>query len=340
MAVLFLSWCASARADTVRSISHRDRLYDVASSGGSLFVVGHPGRLLRSKDGGATFENLKAPKHQEALFSIAFNAKGEGAIVGRSGFVLVTLDKGETWTASLVQFDEEKPGLFGVDVLPDGSIVAVGEFGAIARSEDHGKSWKRSSYSVDMPAAEGQPEKASAQCPSLGAAEEDNEGAIEEARLTDVHFVDANNGFAVGEFGLVLHTEDGGRTFKRQNGCTGQTLYGLALIGPSRAVAAGAEGTVVETLDAGATWAVRETGTTEHLFGIYANAKRTIVLGAAGTLLVRSEDGPFKAAKTNVHTWLASAWLDEKGHGLIVGGRAYLLRTQDGGNTQQRIFGE
>jgi len=341
MVLLLLSVCGSARAETVRSISHRDRLYDVASFAGSLFVVGHPGRLLRSRDGGATFENVRAPKRQEALFSIAFNAKGEGAIVGRSGFVLVTLDKGESWSASLVKFEEEQPSLFGVDVLPDGSIVAVGEFGAIVRSEDHGKSWTRSRYSVELPEApEKQSEGGSALCPSLGASEEDNEGAIEEARLTDVHFVDASKGFAVGEFGLVLHTDDGGRTFTRQNGCTGQTLHGLALIDSQRAIAAGAGGTVVETLDGGATWSVRETGTSEHLFGVFADAKQAIVMGAAGTLLVRSGEGALKPAKTDVHTWLSSAWLDDKGQGVIVGGRAYLLRTRDGGNTQQRIFGE
>jgi hypothetical protein len=88
------------------------------------------------------------------------------------------------------------------------------------------------------------------------------------------------------------------------------------------------------------TWLVRPTGTSDHLFGVCADAKRALVVGAAGTALVRSGEGPFKPADTGVHSWLASAWMDDKGQGLIVGGRGYVLRTKDGGNTQQRTFGE
>jgi photosystem II stability/assembly factor-like uncharacterized protein len=334
---LALSSPLLAHAEPLKGLSHRDRLYDAAAFGDSLFVVGHPGRLLRSRDQGKTFESLSVAKHDEALFSIAFNTKGEGAIVGRSGFVLTTQDGGQTWKPSLVQLEEEKPGLFAVAVLEDGSIVAVGNFGVIVRSTDHGKTWSRSSYSVDK--AE-QTEAQAAACGGAGSAEDDNEGAIEEARLTDVRFVDDQHGFAVGEFGLIVASDDGGKTFKRQNSCTGRLLYGVAALGPKQLMAVGSDGTVVETKDAGATWSVVPTGITEHLFGVYADSKRALVVGAAGTVLTRESDGKLVQIPTSVHSWLASASLDSQGRGVIVGGRAYVLHTQDGGKTQQRTSGE
>jgi photosystem II stability/assembly factor-like uncharacterized protein len=334
---LISSLTVSAQADQLRTLSHRDRLYDAAASGDSLFVVGHPGRLLRSTDGGKSFESLSVAKHDEALFSISFNAKGEGAVVGRSGFALLTADQGKTWTSTVISVDEEKPSLFGVKVLDDGTIVAVGNFGVIVRSTDHGKTWSRGTYSADPPE---QTEAQKALCASDGSSEEDNEGAIEEARLTDVGFADNEHGFAVGEFGLIIYTEDGGKTFKRRSSCTDRLLYGIAVIGPTRALAVGADGAAVETGDGGSTWKPVKTDTTEHLFGVWADAKRAVIVGAAGTLLTRTGGEAFGLRETGVHSWLSSAWLDGKGQGVITGGRAYLLHTSDGGQTQKRTSGE
>jgi photosystem II stability/assembly factor-like uncharacterized protein len=331
--------CRAALAEPVKQLSHRDRLYDATAFGGDLFVVGHPGLVLRSRDGGKSFENVRAGQVDEALFSIAFNRKGQGAIVGRSGFVLTTPDGGKSWHKASVVLGQEKPSLFSVAVLPDGAIVAVGEFGAIVRSEDQGKTWSRSSYTIKVETITGQAPVTSA-CLAAGTAETDNDDVVQEARLTDVAFADDKLGFAVAEFGLVLRSDDGGRTFKRQNSCTGKMLYGIAVLGPTHAIAVGADGAAVESNDAGITWALRETGVPEHLFGVFGNGTRLLVLGAAGVALVREGEAPFKVAHTSVHGWLTSAWFDDAGKGVVVGGRGYLRTTQDGGKTQQRVFGE
>lgn len=338
---LSLLLTSSALAEPVKHLSHRDRLYDVTSHGGALYAVGHPGLLLRSNDGGKSFESVQAGQaYDDALFSISFNSKGQGAIVGRSGLALTTNDGGKSWKKSLVKLGEETPSLFSVSVLPSGTIVAVGEFGAIARSEDLGKTWSKSSYSakIELP-AKGQPAPGP-ECTTGGGAESDNEDVIQEARLTDVSFADDKLGYIVAEFAIVLRSDDGGKTFKRQNGCTDKMLYSVTAISPTHALAVGAEGAAIETQNGGLTWARRETGTTEHLFGVFANAQRALVLGAAGVALSREGDGPFQIVPTGVHGWLTAAWLDESGKGALVGSRGYLRTTRDGGKTQQRVFGE
>lgn len=337
LAVLLSSGAGSAHAEPVTKVSHRDRLYDVAGSGGNLIVVGHPGRVLRSSDGGATWETVAAGQHDEALFSIAFNAKGQGAIVGRAGFVLLSQDKGSTFQKSLVTLGDEHPNLFGVAVLPDGALVAVGDFGVIVRSDDQGKTWSRSSYNAALP--ETPPGQLPAGCSGQGT-DNENSDMVQEARLTDVQFVDATRGLVSGEFGLLLETTDGGRTFTRQNTCTDRILYGLAMIDGKHSLAVGANGTAIETTDGGHSWTALPTGTTEHLFGVWADEKRALLVGAAGTVLTRGAGKPLRSVRTGVHSWLISAKLDEQGAGVIVGGRANVLNTSDGGNTQKRILGE
>jgi photosystem II stability/assembly factor-like uncharacterized protein len=339
-ALVALLSAGSARAEPVKQLSHRDRLYDIAATpDGQLIVVGHPGLLLRSRDGGKSFDKVQAGQVDEALFGISFNSKGQGAVVGRSGYVLTTQDRGKTWHKGVVTLGEEKPAMFAVSVLEDGSIVAVGEFGSIARSEDQGKTWTRSPFTAKVaPPAKGQ--KLDPACQLAGEAESENDDVVPESRLTDVAFFDDKVGLVTAEFGLILRTEDGGRSFKRQNSCADRMLYSVSVIGPKRALAVGAEGTAVETLDSGLTWSKRETGSQEHLFGVFANERHAIVLGAAGVILTREGDGPLKAAVSDVHGWLTSAWLDAAGNGVAVGGRGYLRTTQDGGKTRQRVFGE
>lgn len=360
---------ASAAQAEPAELSHRDHLYDVTEHGGSLFVVGHPGHLLRSTDGGKTFEVASRAGGEQALFSIDFNSKGQGAVVGRSGVVLRTKDGGKTWEAAQVKFGKEAPGLFGVAVAEDGTVVAVGSFGVIVRSTDGGKTFQKVAYTTDLPgaapasgeeggqegaqpAAEGEEGgEASSEgettgvpstpdCPSPDEFEDENLDEIGEARLTDVIFLPDGRSLAVGEFGLVLESTDGGASFHRLNSCTGNLLYNITPLGEKRVAAVGFKGSLIQSDDAGRSWRVANSGTGEDLYAVAGRAKQTLLVGAAGTMLVREGEGDFASVDTGVHTWLVASWLSDKGEGLVVGGRSNILRTTDGGRTQQRLSGK
>ena len=67
-------------------------------------------------------------------------------------------DGGRSWAKSVIAFEGEPTlSLFGVDVLEDGTIMAVGEFGLIVRSEDQGKTFVKVPYSVEGSSPEGEP---------------------------------------------------------------------------------------------------------------------------------------------------------------------------------------
>ncbi len=83
------------------------------------------------------------------------------------------------------------------------------------------------------------------------------------AALHAVRFVDANEGWAAGDGGLVLRTIDGGATWERQpTGCLA-SLRGLWMVDPYTGFAVGrtelpgggSAGVVLRTTDGGATWA-------------------------------------------------------------------------------------
>lgn len=370
LAVLSLSvLVAAASADQSVSLGYRSRLYDVTAHGKDVFAVGHPGLLLRSTDNGEHFKAV-ASANRAALFSIDINRSGVGAVVGREGLVMLTQDGGQTWTKTNAfaaePEGEERPHLFAVDVLDSGAIVAVGDFGAIVHSKDQGKTWERRKYSVTFqpePAkrdevsakekkkkgrqakakgkkgkkAEPEPEIAEAGSDDsegfLDMSGHENAGAEDEARLTDVSFADDQHGYVVGEFGLILVTNDGGLTWGRQRSGVEGILFGVHAISDKHVIAVGSDGVVLETLN-GRSWSVVPTPTKKHLFGVWASNDVTVAVGADGIAVSRAAgQEQFQVIPTNVHSWLSGVALLDGGSGVVVGGRGRVLATKDGGKS-------
>lgn len=340
--VLLASFVLATRAtaEPVTGLSHREKLYDVAIHGDVALVVGYPGLILRSQDRGAHFERISVPSH-EALFAVDLDASGHAVIVGRNGSVLASTDGGRSFVVGSAGKACDGAALLDVDLVEGGGIVAVGDLGVIITSTDGGKTWDRRSYELAVAVDAALGAEAPAAVDRVLSAEEENEGAIEEARLSAVAFADASHGYIVGEFGLVLVTDDGGRTWQRARSGTGKLLFAIAVDGASHAIAAGAEGSLLETYDAGKTWSPSGVPTGAHLHGVSSVAQRVVVVGAHGVVLARKlPSAGFALAPSDVHTWLSAVAFWDAEHGLAVGGRGHLLRTSDGAGHFQRIFGE
>jgi photosystem II stability/assembly factor-like uncharacterized protein len=320
-----------AAADVLDEISHRDKLYDIHIQGDEVFVVGYPGLLLHSKDRGKTWERIDSGG-RDALFAIDINKKGRGLIVGRTGLVLMTTDGGKTWAK---RDSGVKEHLFNVDITESGKAWAVGHFGTILHSPDGGLSWKRQEFEAGFP--EGTPDSEKG---VISDAEKENEGAAEEARLNAVAFADDQRGWIAGEFGLVLHTEDGGRSWKRQPSASGKLLFTLKVLDQKRILAAGSEGTLMETKDGGRSWSAIEAGTDLHVLGLCPVGESLFLVGRDGLILVRQgSEGPFQPQKSGLYTWLMSvAFLDSQ-IGFTAGGRGFLLTTTDAGRNWRRLSG-
>jgi photosystem II stability/assembly factor-like uncharacterized protein len=184
--------------------------------------------------------------------------------------------------------------LFAVEAPTEQHVVASGYWGAIYVSQDGGSSWVRSDTDTKK-------------------------------LVYDVAMASERVGWAVGQVGLVLRTEDGGLTWKQQStpkDGQGVHLFAVAALDEKRAWAVGEWGTRIYTEDGGATWQ-------DHSLTIGSTHPQFVWLSIPDQERVRRGEPVFEdvglgdvyCLPTNTqHCW-------------IIGEFAYLFHTEDGGRT-------
>lgn len=126
-----------------------------------------------------------------------------------------------------------------------------------------------------------------------------------DAELTDVCFVDADRGWAVGDRGVIWHTQDGGRQWQLQTSSTSSRLESVQFLDPQRGWAVGggvhpythqSSCVVLRTQDGGTTWAPLGRLTLPALKRVrFLDAQRGWAVGNPSALypvgVFRTEDG-------------------------------------------------
>lgn len=116
----------------------------------TIFAVGHNLLVLRSDDGGLTWErkheDLETP---EPLLDIAVTADGKRLIaVGGFGQYLFSEDGGESWQSHRHEAFNGSH-LNDISVADDGTLLIAAERGLVLRSRDRGESWE--ALDIDYP---------------------------------------------------------------------------------------------------------------------------------------------------------------------------------------------
>jgi len=157
--------------------------------------------------------------------------------------------------------------------------------------------------------------------------------------LRAMAFPDAKRGVVVGDNGLVLGSEDGGKTWTPQQSGTKEKLMDVTFIG-NQGWATGMNGTLIHTVDGGRTWKPQKTSTTQALEGIFfLDANHGWAVGWAGTIL-RTEDGgsTWQSVKSNDAQWSMTAlYFKDAKVGWAVGFAGQILGTSDGGVTWKLV---
>lgn len=87
--------------------------------------------------------------------------------------------------------------------------------------------------------------------------------------LRRVQFADGLNGFAVGDFGTILATVNGGSSWEVQYQGITDNILDLAMAGPSTAWIIGDNGLIAKTINGGAAWTEQASNTPNGLNGVY-----------------------------------------------------------------------
>lgn len=214
-------------------------------------------------------------------------------------------------------------------------LIAVGERGVVALSDDGGRQWRQARVSVSV-------------------------------TLTSVRFANERTGMAVGHGGVVLATSDKGETWKlvldgrriaeaaldrartlgddnaikaaEQLVTDGpdKPLLDVLLIDERRAWVVGAYGLALATEDGGATWSSwaerLDNPKTQHLYAVRKLGETVLVVGEQGLLLVSRDAGQtFKRLESPYRgSWFTGELVDERTW-VVAGLRGNAWRSVDGG---------
>lgn len=243
-------------------------LLAICRAGDRLVAVGEYGVIVHSDDGARTWRQASVPV-SVALTAVHFPTPRDGWAVGHDGVILHSADGGATWTR---QFDGRRG-----DPMMVASVEARLER---VRAEGDKAAVQEVEYALDdaRAAAESGPSR-----PLLG-----------------VWFANADDGFAVGSYGQLFRTRDGGRewNFVGDRVANPEGLHYNAIIGVSSGalLIAGEGGRVYRSADGGESWETLETGAITALFGVRefvdaAGARVLLAFGFGGKIFRRVGDG-------------------------------------------------
>jgi len=149
--------------------------------------------------------------------------------------------------------------------------------------------------------------------------------------LFSIDLLDASTITAVGENGLILHTTDGGDTWKEVPSGTSQVLRRVRWHSPSLGVILGNGGFALKSTDAGQSWTTLNTGVTKSLYDVhFFDADNWMIVGQ-GAQVLKTDDGgtSFSDEGTGLNNYNE---IDIRGDfGIIVGNKGTARRTRNGG---------
>ncbi|WP_256661009.1 YCF48-related protein [Pseudomonas sp. DY-1] len=129
------SWKSiSARLDNPSAL----HLYDILELDGSLFIAGEQGLMLRSSDGGASFQTLESPA-SGTLFGMVATGPSSLVAYGLRGKAYRTEDLGATWQPLP---NHQSATLTAGTRLSSGELVLADETGTILLSRDDGRTFQ------------------------------------------------------------------------------------------------------------------------------------------------------------------------------------------------------
>lgn len=226
-------------------------------------------KMFITRDAGKTWQETRIYRTGEfgsgtpEFLSIRFSDKKRGYAIGsllrQSGgedivvdsLLMRTEDGGDTWKRIAVPTKTE---LFHLDFSGNSHGWIVGDGGVILATTDSGTTWIKQTSGTSLP-------------------------------LYNVDFRDDKDGYIVGKTGTILRTSDGGSTWEKVETNFKETFMRVDFADDKNGWVVGYKGDILRSNDKGKTWVRQESGTRDHLYGLFMDKKFGWAVGAKGVIL-------------------------------------------------------
>jgi photosystem II stability/assembly factor-like uncharacterized protein len=231
--------------------------------------------------------------------------------VGPRGLILRSADQGRTWSRADSPLSSD---LVAVNFSDADTVWAAGHDAVLLRSVDAGATWQRVLDGRSTLKLLHDTYQAQAQAGVKGAdemvAEVERSAAtsatpgVLPSPFLDVWFADANEGYVIGSFGLLLRTRDGGKSWtpwiEHTDNERRYHLYGVRGLGKQRWIA-GEQGLLMRLDDAGERFVKVDTPYAGTYFGLHVAEGRVLAYGLRGNAYASGDDGQ-SWQKVETHT--------------------------------------
>ena len=273
--VVDADWTVLREDDIIRGDGIDGMLQDVYfMDNQNGLVVGNGGLMLKTSDGGKTWEKVEVDMRPPGagqrpggrpggppggfgrggpapLYHIYFVDQNVGYIIGGRATILKTEDGGKTWSRKMAM--SETPGrdgnprplranLMGIQMLNETTGFIAGSENTILTTTDGGESW-------------------------VGSSERARVGETRN-NLEGIWFVSPTTGWIIGSFGTLLHTADGGENWDKRDPGFDNNLFGIYFLDENTGWICGQEGLILHTTDGGANWTQQKTESYDDLHDI------------------------------------------------------------------------
>ncbi|MCD6024826.1 MAG: hypothetical protein K0Q91_1742 [Fibrobacteria bacterium] len=292
------------------------------------FAVDDRGGMLRTADGGASWERRQLPTTR-ALTSVDFVDTQHGW-AGGSGVLFRTVDGGTTWTllsefmpVQDIRFFSASTGwvstLFGLYRTTDGGASWALQFGFPMAWDFHfptaGEGWVVGRRGMILKTTDG---GSSWRVPAN----------VASGVLRTVYFTDPSTGWMAQE-NTILRTTNAGATWGVPQNVLGG-IRALHFVDGSTGWAVGRGGAIRKTADGGVTWAPQSSGTSEDLLSVHFVDGMTGFISGEGGLLLKTQDGGASWTRLNSGVYLPLnrvVFLDAQTGYAVGGGRSQAIDT-------------